>query len=178
MRRAFALVLITVAGLSAGFAVGCGDDTKVVTDTGKDGQTTVKTVPDVKFAKTQFVLHMGLAYGAFARYIKNPYQRGDFKQGAPKRKRTIVKAGLAAVFTYSELKRARRAAESSDTLRRKLLNPLDGLLDQLDGAVTKLKDGKVPADLASLVSGFAGLKGLAAAAGFDFDEKSAPIPGL
>lgn len=178
MRRAVTVLLIALLGLSSGLALAaCGDDTKVVTDTGSNGQTTVKTVPDVKFAKTQFVLHMGLAYGAFARYIKNPYQRGDFKQGAEKRKRSIAKAAIAAVFTYSELKRARRAAESSDTLRRKLVNPMDKVLSQLDDAVAELKNGKLP-DVAALLAGFTGLRELAERAGFGFDEKNAPIPGL
>ncbi len=178
MRRAVLVLLIAVLGLSAGLSLAaCGDDTKVVTDTGKNGQTTVKTVADVKFAKTQFVVHMGLAYGAFSRYIKNPYQRGDFKQGAEKRKRTIAKAAIAAVFTYSELKRARRAAESSDTLRRKLLNPIDGLLTKLDDAVAELKAGKLP-DFAALLAGFTGLRELAKKSGIEFDEKNVPIPGL
>ncbi len=178
MRRALAFLLIAFLGLGAGFIAGCGDDTKVVTDTGKNGQTTVKTVADVKFAKTKFVLHMGLAYGAFSRYIKNPYQRGAFKSGAPKRKRAIVKAALAGAFSYRELKLARRSAESSEILRTKLLGPFDKVLDQFGTALAGLKDGKLPTDLGSLIGGMAGLKSLAAGAGFDFDEKIAPIPGL
>jgi len=178
VRRIIALVAIALVGLSAGVAAGCGDKTKVVTDTGKNGQTTVKTVADVSFAKTKFVLHMGLAYGAFSRYIKNPYQRGAFKKGAPKRKRAIVKAALAGAFSYRELKLARRAAESSEVLRTKLLGPFDTVLDQFGGALAGLKDGKLPTDLGSLIGGMAGLKTIASGAGFDFSEKNAPIPGL
>lgn len=178
MRKLLAAFLIIVLGLGAGLLAGCGDKTKTVTDTGSDGQATVKTVADVKAAKTKFVLHMGLAYGAFRRYIQKPYQSGAFKQGAPKRKRTIVKAGLAAAFAYHELKSARRAAESSDVLRRRMLNPFDKVLSQMDKAVADLKSGKVPGDLGSLIGGLGGLKGIASDSGFGFKEIQKAVPGI
>jgi hypothetical protein len=34
------------------------------------------------FAKTKFVLHAGLAFGAFHRYLYKPYQAGTFNKGA------------------------------------------------------------------------------------------------
>src|ERR671937_881769 len=49
-----------------------------------------------KFAKTRFITNAGLAAGAFKRYILTPYKNGAFKSGAPKQKRSIVKAGVAA----------------------------------------------------------------------------------
>src|SRR5688572_18801113 len=120
MNRTLALLLAAVA-LSLAVA-GCGDDTKVVTDE-VNGEAVTRTVADVKFAKTKFVLHAGLAAGAFKRYILDPYQEGRFKAGAEKRKRTFVKAAIAGAFAVHEFKSARRAAESSDVLRRNVVTP-------------------------------------------------------
>ena len=138
----------------------------------------MRTVADVHLAKTKFALHMGLAYGAFHRYIQKPYRAGSFKSGAENRTSTIVKAGVASAFIYHELKQAHRAAESDETLRTKLLDPFDKLLAQLNTTVDKLKAGKVPSDLGSLIGGFSGLKSLAKQAGVDFSDKNVPLPGL
>ena len=63
----------------------------------------------VHLAKTKFVLHAGLAFGAFHRYILEPYRAGAFRKGAPGRTKALVKAGAAGLFAYRELKgRARR----------------------------------------------------------------------
>ncbi len=178
MKRALTLILILALGLGSGLAIAaCGNKQKVVTDTGKNGQTTTKTVADVHFAKTKFLLHAGLAYGAFHRYIQKPLKAGAFKSGAPKQKRTIAKAAVAAAFVYHELKQARRAAESDKTLRTKLLQPFDNVLSQLSAAASSLKSGKLP-DLAGLVAGMGGLSSAAGAAGAVIEDKLLPIPGL
>ena len=178
MRRALTLTLVLLLGLSSAFALtACGDDTKVVTDTNSQGEKTVRTVADVKFAKTQFVAHMGLAYGAFRRYIQRPYNEGRFTNGADGRTAAIAKAALAAAFSYSELKRAHKAAQSDDTLRKKLLDPFDRLLDRFGGAVGTLEAGRLP-DVAALIGSFAGIKELAKAAGVDFNAVAGDIPGL
>ena len=104
VRRSVALVLVVVLGFAVASLAACGDDTKVVTDTGSNGQTTTQTVPDINFAKTKFVLHSGLAFGAFHRYIYKPFKEGKFRSGAPGRRRTFVKAGLAGAFAYHELR--------------------------------------------------------------------------
>ena len=69
-RRAIAVLLI----VSALAIAGCG--TKQVTVTGANGQTTTETVKNIHFANTKFVLHMGLAFGAFHRYIYKPLRYG------------------------------------------------------------------------------------------------------
>lgn len=178
MKRAITLVLILVLGLGSGLAVAaCGNKEKVVTDTGKDGQTTTKTVADVQFAKTKFLLHAGLAYGAFHRYIQKPLKAGTFKPGAAKRKRAIAKAAVAAAFVYHELKQAHRAAESDEMLRTKLLTPLESTLSRLSAATKALKSGKLP-DLAGLIEGMGGLSSAAGAAGVVIKESSGLVPGL
>lgn len=178
MKRAITLILILALGLGSGLAVAaCGNKEKVVTDTGKNGQTTVKTVADVHLAKTKFLLHAGLAYGAFHRYIQKPLKAGAFKSGSAKQKRTIAKAAVAAAFVYHELKQAHRAAESDETLRTKLLQPFDTALTGISDAAKSLKSGKLP-DLGSLVDDMGGLSTAAGAAGAVIKDKLIPIPGL
>ena len=63
-----------------------------------DAGTGCPTSNMTSFAKTKFVLHSGLAFGAFHRYIYKPYQAGTFKSGAHGRILILVKAGTAALF--------------------------------------------------------------------------------
>jgi hypothetical protein len=57
------------------------------------------------FDKTRFVLHLGLAYFAFHHFVYKPYKAGSFKAGASHRTTSIIKAGVALLITYHELKR-------------------------------------------------------------------------
>jgi hypothetical protein len=173
MRQLLAVLL--VIGLLAG--VGCGS--KTVTDTSPNGQVTTSTVPDVKFPKTKFLLHSGFAFGAFHRYILNPYQAHKFDKGANGRKRAFVKAGVAGLFGYHELKQARDAALSSDVLRRKVIAPLDTLLAKLKDLAAAMKGGNLnPAALLSAGSALDAFKSASAGAGADIKDRNAPIPGI
>ncbi|HEX4465693.1 MAG TPA: hypothetical protein VH025_00775 [Solirubrobacteraceae bacterium] len=129
MTRSLALTLITV--LLAGAAVGCG--TKTVETTNANGETTTRTVPNVHFAKTKFLVHMGLAFGAFHRYIDKPYKAGSFKKGAQGRVKALAKAGAAALLAVHELRTARDDALSDDHLR-----PLAEKIERLLGTLTHL----------------------------------------
>ncbi len=119
-------------------ASGCGS--KTITQTGANGATTTKTVPNVHFAKAKFVLHTGLAFGAFHRYIYKPYQAGAFKSGAQGRVKALLKAGTAALFAAHELKTARDDALSDDRLRP-LAEKVEGLLGRLTSLGGSLKGG-------------------------------------
>lgn len=121
-------------------ASGCGSKSKTVTSTGANGQATTQTVPSVHFAKTKFVLHTGLAFGAFHRYIYKPFQAHSFKKGAPGRTKALVKAGAAGLFAVHELKQSNRAALSDDRLRP-LAQKVDGLGGQLATLAAQLKGG-------------------------------------
>lgn len=92
-RRALALVLtICLLPISSAVALsGCGDDTKA--------------------SKTEIALRLGLAYGAFKRYIYTPGQEGQFKSGVDGRKRAIVKAAAAGAFTARMLQKAKEEAD-------------------------------------------------------------------
>ena len=111
--RHAACTAVTVLALSLSLAVtGCGSS------------------GHVHFAKTKFVLHAGLAFGAFHRYIYKPYKAGDFTP-VSSHKLTIVKAGAAGLFAYHEIKIALVDAQSSPTLS-KLVSPLTRSLRRAD----------------------------------------------
>lgn len=170
------LVLLLAVLVSALAAAGCGDDEKVVTGTDASGQTTTRTVPDVKFAKTKFVLHSGLAIGAFRRWIYKPWKAGTFKQGADGRTAALVKAAAAGAFTVNELRLARNAALSDDRLRG-LGDRLGGLTDRVEKLVPGLQDGKFDAgDIGVLAAEIGGVTALAKTLGADVKEL--PVPDL
>jgi len=88
------------------------------------------------FAKTKFVLHAGIAFGAFHRYIYKPYRAGAFKAGAPGRTKALAKAGASALLVAHEVKAARDAAAGDPTLCK-----LTAPLDSLSGLATTLAPG-------------------------------------
>ena len=140
-------ILLLVAALAA---AGCGN--KQVTVTGANGQATTMTVKNIHFANTKFVLHMGLAFGAFHRYIEKPLRGGALRSGAPHRLSTLAKGAVAAAFILHELRIAREDAMSSNQLRP-LLVKLDILEGRIKGLIPGLKNGS--ADSAA-ISGAAG----------------------
>ncbi len=97
---------------------------------------------------TKFVLHMGLAFGAFHRYIYKPLKAGAFKSGAPGRVKALVKAGAAALFAVHELKVAHQDA-LSDSHLRPVANKIDALTAKLGSLGAALKAGSLnPANIA------------------------------
>ncbi len=172
-----ALVLILPLTVAAAMLAGCGDDTKTVTDTLPSGEVTTLTVPDINFAKTKFVIHTGLALGAFHRYIYEPYRDGKFASGADGRRTALVKGGLAALFVYHELKIARDDALASDTLRRYVVGPLDRLLVVLKALPRSLKNGSL-GGIAGAAAAFTALRSQSGKAGTEVKERSGPIPGF
>jgi hypothetical protein len=126
--------------LGALVLAGCG--TKTVSSTGSNGQVTTQTVPNVHFAKTKFLLHAGLAFGAIHRYIYKPLRAGALRSGAPGRVKVLLKGAAAAVFAVHELKIARGDALSSNLLRP-LVNKIDRLGSKLSALIGGLKSGAV-----------------------------------
>ncbi|QEC46348.1 hypothetical protein FSW04_01320 [Baekduia soli] len=156
------------------FLAGCGNATKTVTQTGANGQQTTATVPDVHFAKTKFVLHTGLAFGAFHRYIYTPYRAHQFSKSAPGRTKVMVKAGAAGLFAVHELKQANRAALSDDRLRP-LAQKVDGLGGQLGELATSLKGGVLnPAAIAGAASSVDRLGSQSSSAGTVIKDLATP----
>ncbi|WP_275464902.1 hypothetical protein [Streptomyces noursei] len=142
LRRA-AVALPLACTLSLG-AVACGGSKKdeggaSASPAGSPSPTS--SVEKQKFAKTRFVTNAGLAAGATYQWIIKPYKAGGFQKGADHRKTTLVKAGLAGVFTYNRLKAAVRNAQGDPTLS-KALAPLNSGIDSLKNLGTKLRKGE------------------------------------
>lgn len=171
------LALALAAVLALGASACGGNATKTITETGANGTPTTRTVPSVRFAKAKFVLHMGLAFGAFQRYILRPYRAGSFRRGAPGRTAALVKAGLAGAFAVRELKLARRAALSDPTLRP-LADRVDALATRTGGLARTLKSGGLnPAQLLGVGGAVEVLRRAAQGAGVPIKDLATPSLG-
>jgi hypothetical protein len=113
------------------------------------------------FAKTKFLLHAGLAFGAFHRYIYKPLKTGAFSGGLLHHKLATLKAALAAAFAYHEVKLALTDARSSKILST-LLSPLLALQTKFHSIVAGLRSGSVDS---SAIQTANSLTGQASAAG-------------
>jgi hypothetical protein len=114
---------------------GCGSGSSSGTGTGGTTSATSTTA----FAKTKFILHAGLAFGAFHHFIWKPYRAGDFRHPFS-HKLTLVEAGLAVLFVRHELVLALHDAQSSPTLS-KLVSPITALENRLHGLDTAVRGG-------------------------------------
>ena len=170
--------LLVIGSLLAALVVaGCGNDTKTVTTTNAQGKQVTQTVPDIKFAKTKFLLHSGLAFGAFHRYILKPYRAGSFTKGAPGRTKAIAKAGAAGLFAVHELKVARKDALADDKLRP-LVNRLDSATSRIGGLSSLLKGGSLnPGQLLGAAGALTALGRQSAGAGATIKDRTAPSLG-
>jgi predicted small lipoprotein YifL len=95
----------------------------------------------ISFAKTKFVLHSGLAFGAFHRYLWKPYQAGTFKKGAKGRITAFIKGGLAALFVKREIRLASQDVKANPTLCKAIAVPLGNIGNSVQSAFDKLKGG-------------------------------------
>jgi hypothetical protein len=170
--------LLVIGSLLAALVVaGCGNDTKTVTTTNAQGKRVTQTVPDIKFAKTKFLLHSGLAFGAFHRYILKPYRAGSFRKGAPGRTKALAKAGAAGLFAVHELKVARKDALADDHLRP-LANRLDSAVSRIGGLSSLLKGGSLnPGQLLGAAGALTALGRQSAGAGATIKDRTAPSLG-
>lgn len=109
-----------------------------------DAAPITQTCPDqatTSFAKTKFVAHSGLAFGAFHRYLWKPFEAGTFKKGAHGRVTGFIKGGLAALFVKREIRLATTDVQADPTLCKSIIAPLDKIGDTVQAAFDKLKGG-------------------------------------
>jgi hypothetical protein len=168
MRILAALLLV----LTLAFANACGSKSSTSSGASEGGaaagQTT--TAPKhIRFAKTKFVLHAGLAFGAFHRYIYKPFKAGVFSHPL-QHKLAHVKAAAATAFVVHELRKASEDAQSS-ALLRKLFSPLTALAATVTGLAAGVKAGHAdPAALGSANSAIESIKQGASSAGAHVGE--------
>jgi len=129
----------------------------------------------IHFAKTKFVLHVGLAFGAFHRYIYKPFRAGVF--GKPlSHKAALVKGALATAFIIHELKIAYTDAQSSPILS-KLVSPITALMNKIDAMTAQFKAGRYdPSQIKSAQSDVASISTMSDGAGAVI--KDLPVPAF
>jgi hypothetical protein len=131
------LVAVALLVLAVAAVAGCGSSSSSSSSSSSASQPNT-----VHFAKTKFVLHAGLAFGAFHRYIYKPFKEGTFSGGLLHHKLATLKAALAATFAYHEIRLALEDARSSKILST-LLSPLLALQTKLSGLRDRLQHGSV-----------------------------------
>lgn len=164
MVRRSALLLAVIGCIAAFGIAGCGSSKKNSSSSTPAATATTAT----HLAKTKFVLHAALAFGAFHHFIYGPANAGDFKHPFS-HKLTIVKAGLATVFVYHELKLAATDVKSSKILST-LFAPLTIVANKVRGLDGQIKSGNAT-DVDGVNSSLASIKSTAASNGQGFSDQ-------
>ena len=157
-------VLLAALGLVAG---GCGG-AKTTTSTNAQGQTVVSC--QISFAKTKFLLHTGIAAGAFYRYIYNPWHAGAFKQGAPGRKKALAKGAASGLVVVHELRTAARDAQCDGPALKALARPMTAALAAAT-TLSALSSGGGVGSIGAAGTAFEHLKSAASAAGATITQR-------
>jgi hypothetical protein len=97
-----------------------------------------------KIPKTRLLADLGLTYGAFHRYLYQPYKAGAFGKGASGRTKAIIKAGLAVAAIIKLLDNASKNAGADPTLCKYVPN-IDNIKASLTALVGKIKGGTATA---------------------------------
>jgi hypothetical protein len=170
-------LLVCVLGVLGVAVAGCGNSSSSSSPAGAGAaaSTTSATTSSIGLAKTKFVLHAGLAFGAFHRWIYKPLKAGQL-QHPLSHKLTTIKAALAVGFIVHELKLALADAQADPTLS-KLVAPITAIQSKFSGAVSGIKSGNVDtAGLDSVESAIGSLKGQASSAGQSITEQTPATP--
>ena len=179
------VALIVTAGLLAG----CGTSkTSTPAASGNSGggtatpaaSTNIGTCPSSNtksFAKTKFVLHAGLAFGAFHHYLYKPFKAGKFRHGAHGRVLAIVKGGAAAVFIEHEVRTMAGDVEANPTLCKVIAAPMRDLYSSVTGLAGGLKSGNT-AGITSGESAVSRIKSLSSGHGAPITENANPSIGV
>jgi hypothetical protein len=168
----YRIVVIAVLFALAFSLASCGSSKSSSSASSAAAATATSTT---KLAKTKFVLHAGLAFGAFHRWIYKPAKAGTLTHPL-QHKATAVKAALAAAFVYHELGLALKNAQADPTLS-KLVSPITDLQNKLKGVSGQVKSGGVSSSTADdLNSSISSIKDQATAAGQPITEQTPATP--
>jgi hypothetical protein len=174
-RVRYRLALILILGLFAATVIGCGSSSSSSSPSAPAPGATSSTTGQIKLAKTKFVLHAGLAFGAFHRWIYKPAKAGELAHPF-KHPLTAAKAALAGAFVYHELKLALTDAQSDKTLS-KLVAPITALQNKIQGLAGSVKSGGASAaDASGLESAISSIKQQASSAGQSITEQAPASP--
>jgi hypothetical protein len=137
----FGLVMFLAAGCKSSSTAAAGSGGSATSVASASATPTSCPAGATGFAKTKFVAHAALGFGAFHRYIYKPYRAGAFRSGAHGRLAAFIKAGLAALFIKREVRLADAAAQNSPALCKLIVTPLRTVSETVGAAVSKLKQG-------------------------------------
>ncbi len=176
MRR-FTLLLAIVCSLAALGVAGCGSKSSSSSSTaaaGASAATSTSGTASTHFAKTKFVIHAGLAFGAFHRWIYKPIKAGDLKHPLS-HKVTLVKAGLASAFVYHELRLAAQDTKSSKVLST-LFAPINAVAHKISSLKSSITGGSVnESDIDNINSQLSNISSTASSKGQPVQES---VPSL
>jgi hypothetical protein len=129
--------------------------------------------------KTRFVAHLGVAFFCFHHWVMKPYEEHLFDSGAPHRTATIVKAGVATLFAYHEVRVAEKIAQTSkDPLLQKMSGGVETLMGSLGSIGQRFKSGQFsPDDVKTLNSATTAVGSDAAAGGAPIKDVPVAVPG-
>jgi hypothetical protein len=154
--------IILIGCVAALAAAGCGSKSS--------STSTPTTTPTVHFAKTKFVFHAGLAFGAFHHFVYDPIKAGDLSHPLS-HKFTILKMGFAGLFVYHELKLAAQDVKASKLLST-LFAPITALAAKIKALGAAIGAGHAPASDASAInSNISSIKSAAASHGQAISEQ-------
>jgi hypothetical protein len=160
----------SLLALTLASATACGSKSSSSSGASAGGAPVAQTTTKhIHFAKTKFLLHAALAFGAFHRYIYKPYRAGVFSHPL-QHKLALVKAAAAGALVVHELRKASEDAQSS-ALLRKLFSPLTALAATVTGLAASVKSGHPdPAALGSANGAIESIKQSASSAGVRVGE--------
>jgi hypothetical protein len=165
-------LIAVVAVALALIAAGCGSSSSSSSAGASSGSAVSSSTTgssSIRLAKTKFVLHAGLAFGAFHRWIYKPVRAGALAHPLS-HKLALIKGGLAAAFVIHELKLALADARADPTLS-KLVAPLTSLQEKLSSLPSALKAGTAnPSDVGSANDSIGSITQLSAGAGQPITE--------
>jgi hypothetical protein len=174
----YRITLIAILGVLALAVAGCGSSSSSSSaGASSSGASSAagSTTSSTQFAKTKFVFHAALAFGAFHRWIYKPAKAGTLRHPFA-HPLTAAKAALAAAFVYHELKLALADAQADPTLS-KLVAPITALQDKFHALAANVKSGGTSAgDAGGLDSAISSIKGQAASAGQPITEQTPASP--
>ena len=171
--RPILVVLISLT-VGTGLITGCGSSSS---SSAAPASSVASSTSTTHLAKTKFLLHAGLAFGAIHRYIYKPFRAGAFSGGLLHHKLATIKAALAAAFAFHEVNLALQDARSSKLLST-VLAPLLALQTGLSTLVTNLKHGHVDPSAITSANGVTGQAAQASAkAGQSITDLAVPQLG-
>jgi hypothetical protein len=175
-------LLAAIACVTLLAAAGCGKSSSSSSSsstaaTAEGTKSAAAPAASTSFATTKFVFHTGLAIGAFHHFIYLPFKAGTFNHPLS-HKLAILKAGLAGLFIYHELKYAVADAKASKLLKP-LVAPLTGVANKVQSARSQLSTGKVnAADVGSVKTELDQVASSAAAKGKPIAEQVPSVAQL